>query len=115
MNKLLLGFLVFCIGHTLAWFQYNSQFVWKWWEDKPLLTVSIYAIPAALCFWFATKLIVGETGALWSSRLLAFSASYLIFPVLTWYFAKESMLEPKTLICVALSLGIIAVQLGWKT
>jgi hypothetical protein len=105
---------LFIVGHLLAWFQLNSQFVWGWWREHPVITVAVYALPIGLCFLFGTRLVVGETGTLWSSRFLAFSASYLAFPVLTWYFLNESMFTAKTLICTFLSCLIIAVQLFWK-
>jgi len=104
----------FVLGHILAWFQLNSQFVWKWWENKPLLAVGIYSIPVGLCFWYATKLIFEETGAAWSSRFVGFAASYFVFPFLTWALLHESMLTPKTLTCVFLSALILAIQIGWK-
>jgi len=112
--KLWAGIGLFIVGHTLAWFQLNSQFVWEWWRQHPWLTVAIYSIPVGMCFLTGTKLIVAETGLLWSSRFLAFAASYLAFPLLTWYFMHESMLTTKTLICTFLSCLIIAVQLFWK-
>ena len=104
----------FLVGHILAWFQLNSQFVWEWWRERPVLTVAIYSVPVGLSFLLGTKLVVAETGTLWSSRFLAFAASYLAFPLLTWYFMQEGMLTPKTLICTFLSCLIIAVQLFWK-
>jgi len=112
--KLIAGMGFFIAGHTLAWFQLNSQFVWEWWRQHPWLTVALYSIPVGMCFLTGTKLVVAETGLLWSSRFLAFAASYLIFPLLTWHFMQESMLTTKTLICTFLSCLIIAVQLFWK-
>jgi hypothetical protein len=104
----------FILGHTLAWFQLNSQFVWEWWKQHPWITVALYSIPVGMCFLTGTKLVVAETGMLWSSRFLAFAASYLAFPLLTWYFMQESIFTTKTLICTFLSCLIIAVQLFWK-
>jgi len=112
--NLLTGILFFILGHTLAWFQLNSQFVWEWWREHPLITVAIYSVPVGLCFLIGTRLVFEETGTLWSSRFLAFSASYLVFPLLTWHFMNESMFTTKTLMCTALSCVIIAIQLFWK-
>ena len=113
-SKLALGFALCCLGHIFAWFQLNSQFVWEWWRDKPLVAVGIYSVPVGTCFWYATKLIVDETGAAWSSRFLGFAASYFVFPILTYALLNESMFTPKTLTCIFLSCLIIAVQLFWK-
>ena len=27
--------LLFSLGHMLAWFQLNSQYIWDWWRDHP--------------------------------------------------------------------------------
>jgi len=114
LNNLFIGFSFFCLGHILAWFQLNSQFVWDWWREHPVLTVMFYAVPVGLCFLLGTKFVVSETETLWSSRFMAFAASYMTFPLLTWYFMGESMFTPKTMTCVLLSFAIIAIQLYWK-
>ena len=115
MFNLILGCALFVAGQTLVWFQLNSQFVWEWWDNKPIPAVLLFGIPASLCFWSGVKLVVGEMDELWGPRLLIFGMSYLTFPFLTWYFMNESMFVPKTLICVLLSFLIIAVQLFWRT
>jgi hypothetical protein len=112
--KLLMGICLYILGHVLAWFQLNSQFVWDWARESPYLVIMIYSIPVGLCFLFGTKLCVEETGALWSSRFLAFSASYVAFPILTWYFLHESMFTTKTMICILLSLCIAMIQIFWR-
>ena len=110
----LLGFLLFVAAQGFIWVQNNAQFVWEWWVDKPLFASLFMGIPASLCFWYGSKVIVGQTGELWAARFLGFGASYLIFPFLTYFLANESMLTPKTLICTALSFAIILVQVFWK-
>jgi len=112
--NLLLGISLFILGHVLAWFQLNSQFVWTWARDHPYLMVAAYALPIGVCFLFGTRLVVEETGALWTSRFLAFSASYVAFPAMTWYFLNESMFTPKTLVCIALSVVIALIQIFWR-
>ena len=112
--KTLIGTLFFIVGNILAWFQFNSQFVWKWWENKPILTNLIFAFPMGLCFWYAVKYIVEDSGALWTSKLIGFGVSNLIFAVLTYYLLKESIFSPKTIMCLTLSVVIIGVQVFWK-
>ena len=113
MKEKLLALLLFSIGHALTWMNIYGQFAWKYWEDKPVLSALIYAIPTSLLFWYGSKICYEGAGA-WGSRLLGFSASYFVFPLLTQVLLKESMFEPKVLICVFLSFLIIAVQLFWK-
>ena len=112
--NLLLSMALYITGHTLVWFNMNSQFVWEYWRDRPMLSVFIYAIPTSLCFWYATRIAYYEMDNLWGPRFLAFSMSWLTFPLFTWYFLNESMFTPKTLTCIALSILIISIQLFWK-
>jgi len=113
-SNLLLACLLFALGQTMGWFQLNSQFVWDWWEDKPLLATVLYCIPTGLCFWYGIRMAYSEMGEVWGPRFLIFSMSYLTFPFLTWYFLGESMFTAKTMLCVFLSFMIVSVQLFWK-
>ena len=108
------GILFFALGNVLAWFQFNSQFVWAWWKDKPLLANFIFAIPMGLCFWYAIKNIVVDTGELWTSKLVGFGVSNVIFGVLTYFLLKESIFTAKTIICLALASMIILIQIYWR-
>jgi hypothetical protein len=112
--KTLIGIIFFTVGNVLAWFQFNSQFVWEWWEDKPILSNCIFAIPMGFCFWHAIKYIMEDTGLLWSSKIIGFGVSNVIFAILTYAFLKESVLSSKTIICLALSVIIIGIQIFWK-
>ena len=112
--KTLIGILFFTLGNIIAWFQFNSQFVWDWGKDKPMLSNFIFAIPMGLCFWYAIKYIVEDTGLLWTSKLIGFGGSNVIFAVLTYFLLKESILVPKTLVCLFLSVLIIGIQVVWK-
>jgi hypothetical protein len=46
--------------------------------------------------------------------LLGFGVSYFTFPFLTWWLLNESMFTTKTMLCVALSFIIVAIQLFWR-
>jgi len=62
----------------------------------------------------ATKEIVEETGLLWSSKLIGFGVSNVVFAFFSLSIMKEGMLNPKTLSCFILSLLIIGIQVWWK-
>ena len=109
-----IGFLLFTIGQILIWLNVNSQFVWEWWKDKPLLTSLIYSVPTSMIFWYASKSIVEQTGEIWSARFVGFGASYLVFPLMTYYLANESMFTFKTLTCTFLSVIILCIQIFYK-
>ena len=108
------GILFFIVGNVIAWFQFNSQFVWPWWKDRPLTAQLIFAIPMGICFWHAAKHIVEDSGELWTSKLVGFSVSNLIFPILTYIFMKESMFTIKTMSCLFLGAIIVFIQIYFK-
>lgn len=105
-----IAIILFMLGHIAAWFQYNLQFVNKWWADKPLLAVCLFSIPMSYCFWYATKIIVGHTGLLWTGRLLGFGAGIIIFSFLTMVIMKESIFNVKTMSCLSLAVTIVLIQ-----
>ena len=114
-SNLLFACTLFAIGQTLGWFQLNSQFVWEWWSNKPLLSAIVFSIPTGICFWYGVKIAYEEMGqVVWGPRFLIFSMSYFTFPLLTYHFLNESMFTVKTMICVILSFAIVGIQLFWK-
>tara|TARA_R110000851_G_scaffold263079_2_gene415579 strand:+ start:3393 stop:3746 length:354 start_codon:yes stop_codon:yes gene_type:complete len=113
-EQILTGSIFLLIGQVLVWFLNNSQFVWEWWKDKPVVTALIYAIPTGIVFWYGTKYSYAGLGEAWGSRLLAFGLSYLTFPILTYIYLHESMFTPKTLSCVFLSVCIVGIQIFWR-
>lgn len=108
--NILIGVCLLTVGHVLGWYTHNLQFVYDFWKDRPVLSNIIFGIPCGFAFWFATKYMMESTGELWSVRFIAFSLSYLTFPVMTWYYLGESMFTPKTIICTFLAFMIILTQ-----
>ena len=113
-GSIYIGVLLFLVGNIIAWFQFNAQFVWDWWKDKPIITNMMLAVPMGLCFWHAIKNIVLATNELWASKLIGFGVSNVVFAVLTYMLLKESMFTPKTLSCLLLAGMIIIIQIFWK-
>ena len=115
MNKFLgLGILLFIVGQSLIWIQTNGQFVWKWVDRNPLLMSIGLGVPISYMFILATKYCVNHfDGQLWPSRFIGFAIGICCFAALTWFFKGEG-LNTKTLICLALSITIITIQLFWK-
>ena len=112
--SLYVGLLYFLVGNIFGWFQFNAQFVWEWWSDKPIVANLLFAVPMGYCFWHAVRHIFLETGELWASKLLGFGVSNFVFAIMTYIFLKESMFTPKTLTCLSLASAIIAIQMFWK-
>ena len=102
------------VGQINVWFGTNSQLVWKWWSNKPMLAAVLFGVPATICFWYGTKYAFEAMNELWGPRFLGFGMSYVSFPILTWWLLNESMFTTKTMICVLLSFMIMAIQIFWK-
>lgn len=113
MNKeILIGLALFCVCHVVGWFGNSLQFMSRWWEARPLTTVIIFSVPTGLSAVFAMRYAYRGFGdSLWAARFLGFSASWLVFPILTWALLGESMFTSKTMICMMLSFLIMAVQI----
>ena len=114
MKNTIISILFFTLGNILGWFQFNAQFAWPWWKEKPFTSQFLFAIPMGLCFWYAIKYIVEESGELWTSKLVGFGVGHTVFAIMTYVFMKESMLTAKTMTCLSLSSIIIGIQIFWK-
>ena len=114
-QDMIFGILFFICGHAMGWFAGNSQFVWEFWKDKPILATLLFGTPAGLLFWYGSKFCFAATGGeLWSVRFIAAVFSYTVFPIMTWHFLGESMFTPKTLICAFLAVSILFVQIYYN-
>jgi len=113
--KLFYGVVLYIMLHIIVWFSSNLQFMKNDWASKSLYISLALSVPATLCAYFATKNVYYALyESAWSARFVGFGISYLVFPFLTWWLLKESMLTPKTIVCVALSVLIICIQIFWK-
>jgi len=113
-QRIFLALVLYSLGHVLAWYQVNSQFVWPWPRNNLLFSVALLATPTGICFAYGTRLLMAESGELWYTRFLGFGASYAVFPVMTWYYLNESMFTAKTLVCFFLACLIMYIQFFWK-
>ena len=104
---------LFMIGHSLTWFQLNSHIAFEWWKGKEILSALVFGLPASLLFLVGWNIAIQESGELWLARFLGFCASWVPFPLLTWYFMNETPFTWRTIICFFLACCIMAVQL-WR-
>ena len=111
---ILLGSLCLLLGQVCAWFLNNSQFVWYWWKDRPIITALIWSFPVSIAFWWGSKWSYAGLESAWASRLLGFGLSYISFPILTWVLMGESPLTPKNIISSILAFVLVAMQIFWK-
>jgi len=108
------GLFFFIIGHTLAWYGSNLQFISEWWKQRSLLICCMIAIPTSLMWYFGTRFLMEWSPQLWTMRFIGFSVSYLTFPLLTWYYLGESPFTLKTILCSLLAFTIVMIQIGMK-
>jgi len=106
-----LGIALFFIGQVMGWFQLNTQYLSRWWQDKPILTAMVIGVPTSVAFWYAWRMIVEATGSVWTARFIGSSTGLIIFPILTWFLLGESMFTAKTMMCLSLAVLIIFIQL----
>ena len=112
--NLLLGFLLFFLGQGLIWVQTNGQFVWPWFKKNPWLVSFAFGGIISYILIQATRLVVEHfDGMLWPGRFIGFASGILIFTVMTYIFMGEGI-TAKTGVSLALSVGLIAIQLFWK-
>lgn len=110
-SSLIIAFILFSFGQAFAWFQLFSQHVWVWWEGKALIAIPVFGLPAGACFYYGVQIAYNSVGNAWTPRMLIFAASYLSFPLLTYFLMGESMFTFKTILCIIFSLCIILTQI----
>lgn len=110
-SQLLFGVLLICLMHISIWWATNSQLMDGFSKNASFILAVVLSLPITLLSYYATRVLYEALNeSLWSVRFIGFGVSYLVFPILTWYFLGESMFTTKTLLCILLSLLIIVIQ-----
>lgn len=113
-DKLIFATLLFVLGQCITWFSSYSQFVWQWAAEQPILIAVLTAIPAALCFIYGIRMAYDFFDSGWGPRFYIFSLSFVVMPVLFWYFMNESFFTFKNLASAVLAFGIVYIQMKYK-
>ena len=104
---------LFAVIHVIFWYGSNLQLIME--NQKAALAWAIgLSVPASILVFYATKLGYAEFDSLWTVRLVGFGSSYLVFPIMTYFYLGESPFSTKTMLCIFLSFAIICIQLFWK-
>ena len=112
MYNLSVGIILFVMMHVCVWWSTNAQFIEGWSKASALTLSMCLAVPITLFAFYASRMSYEALDSqVWSVRFIGFGISYLVFPILTWYFLNESMLTVKTLLCIFLSVLIIYIQM----
>ena len=102
------------ILHILVWFSANGQFIKEnnFFTNHSLLFAILAGPIIGILGYYGNRLIYGALeGSVWQIRFIGFGLSYLVFPTLTWYLLGETMFTTKTVICIALSILILFIQI----
>jgi len=113
-EKLAIATLLFVLGQGITWFSSYSQFVWKWARDHTFFIAIFTAIPSALCFIYGLRFAYEYFQSGWAPRFYIFALSFVIMPILFWYFMGEKFFTTKNMLSVALAVGIIYIQMRFK-
>jgi hypothetical protein len=113
-DKLAIATTLFVVGQLITWFNSYSQFVWVWARENTLLIAILTAIPSALCFIYGLRFAYDFFQSGWAPRFYIFALSFLVMPVLFWYFMGEAFFTLKNIISVILAMTIIYIQMRFK-
>jgi hypothetical protein len=103
----------FFIAQILVWFQVYGPINIEWLKDNRWICYAS-AIPITMLFMKGVDFgYEAFGGVMWPARFLTFSMGAISFAFLTAHFNQE-VLSAKTLVCLALSVGIILIQILWK-
>ena len=113
LYSLLTGIFVGALAQVLTFLQLQGQLKFDVLKNNFWLTVSM-GIPISIMFMYSVRsLVTAFDGQMWPSRLIGFSIGTIVFSLLSSIIFDEPITS-KTLVCLILSLGILAVQLFWK-
>jgi multidrug transporter EmrE-like cation transporter len=113
LGSLLIGILFGFFDQVGTFFQLQGQMKYQWVKDHYWLMV-LMGIPISMLFMYSVKnMVIAFDGQMWPSRLIGFSIGAVVFTWLSWLIFKEP-LSLKTIVCLILAMGILAIQLIWK-
>jgi hypothetical protein len=110
--NLIYCFSCFLLLHIGVWFSANLQLVNNSLSSRSFMVMLCLAFPTSILAYYGTKFgFAAFSNSAWSVRFFAFAVSYLVFPILTWWFLGESIFTVKTALCIILSIVILLIQL----
>jgi hypothetical protein len=112
-EQLLLGVILFFIGHVLVWFQLNGQFLWDGFKKHELIVASAGVIISFFYIWGTKHTVESFDGLLWPARFIGFAIGIAVYAVFVGIFFKEGI-NLKTFISLALCFILLAIQMFWK-
>ena len=113
MSNLVVGVLWGVVGQVLSFIQLQAGIKWGWTQKYGILLMFL-GLPISWAFMKSVQnFIVAFDGEIYPSRILGFAVGIIIFGTLSWVLFKEGI-NPKTGVCLLLSIVIILIQVLWK-
>ena len=110
--KLIYSILFFLLGNTLVWFQVSFSRAFPMCSDDSFTVAIMLAVPIAVCYYFGWNYGYDAVDSWWSIRFISFGLTFVVFPILTYYFLGESLLTLKHILCTVLAILIILIQVS---
>ena len=113
LKTLIIGMLFGLIAQVLTFFQLQGQMRYEWFKNH-YWAIVLMGIPISMTFMYSVKnMIIAFNGQMWPSRLIGFSIGAISFTYLSYVIFNEPI-TAKTLVCLALAVAILLIQLFWK-
>ena len=109
---MLLGLVLFLLGHLGVFHQLNGQFKWEWFKNNPhILALQEYQYHF---FIYGTKYSVeGFDGLLWPTRFLGFGIGMMVYAWGVSYYFNQGF-TPKVVVSLILAFTLLSIQVLWK-
>ena len=112
-NKILIGVILFLLGHICVFFQLNGQFKWEWFNNNKLALV-LLGVPISYIYLMATKYTVeGLDGIMWPARFIGFSIGMVVYAFGVSHFFNQGI-TLKVAVSLALAFTLLCIQIFWK-
>lgn len=107
------GILFGIFGQILSFLQLQASSKYGWNEKYPYL-VLLTSIPIGFFFIRSVHhLVLAFKGEIFPSRLIGFAVGIAVFILMSKFLFNEN-LNPRNIICIALSICIVAIQIWWR-
>jgi multidrug transporter EmrE-like cation transporter len=114
MHNLIWGIVYGLLGQILSFMQLQASIKYGW-NEKYLWLIMLFGVPSVWIYMQSVNnLINAFNGSIWESRILGFSIGVIVFAIMGWMLFGETI-SIKTGISLLLALGIVLIQIFWKS
>lgn len=111
--NLIYGIIYGFIAQIMTFLQLQGNIKYGWFQKYPAILL-LASIPVSYCFIKSVEyFVIAYKGEIWPSRLIGFGIGVIVFGLMSWLLFNETF-TAKTLICLLLAAGIVAIQILWR-